>query len=245
MPHHRRRDPRGCPVLAAAVVVSLVPGGGEAAPPTGTASVALGRPVTQTTNGVGDRIAAVLSIVVLFVDRLPARHIFGFKAAPTRSRDSAVQTGDGLALAGIIIGFVTLVDLRLRDRLWIVALTPIHSAITNDITSRAASPNWSRTVKGMPRSLRSRSMRMKRSVARPPTPPAPSSQSTYVSNSSPLTSRHWRGAFLDNPLGTANYTSGTLSPAPSGCPPNTFEAAYDPTQDFSANPDACVVAVTP
>ncbi len=67
-----------------------------------------------------------------------------------------------------------------------------------------------------------------------------------MSNFGPLTTSADGGPYLHNPPGTAGYTveydsSGHVWVAP----PDTFENAYEPAQDFDVNPSACEQAVTP
>ena len=76
-----------------------------------------------------------------------------------------------------------------------------------------------------------------------PSPPAPWSAATYVSNYQPLTTASGGGPFLQSAPGTKHYVieydaAGHVWIAP----PGSYRS-YDVGQDFSANPNICEAAV--
>jgi hypothetical protein len=77
-----------------------------------------------------------------------------------------------------------------------------------------------------------------------PTPPLPWSAANYSANFAPLTSGSGGGPFMHSPPSTDDYvveydSAGQIWVAP----PGIYEAAYNPAQDFDADPDSCLAAV--
>jgi hypothetical protein len=77
-----------------------------------------------------------------------------------------------------------------------------------------------------------------------PTPPLPWNAVNYAANFAPLTSGSAGGPFMHSPPSTDDYvveydSAGHIWVAP----PATYDAAYNPAQDFDTNPDSCLAAV--
>ena len=94
--------------------------------------------MVQKTNG--SAIASlVLSILGLLRDRLLARHHLRTQGAQEIRASGGYEGGEGLATAGIIIGWVTLVLFLSPWSFWIWVFTVIHSDINRRPRNRARS----------------------------------------------------------------------------------------------------------
>jgi hypothetical protein len=143
-------------------------------------------------------------------------------------------------VAGIVIGYVTLVIFVLFIVLWIAVFTTIHSSIDSASSSQplAQCQADTKTVEVAIDAYHAQ----KGSY---PEPPAAWSALTYTSNYAPLNSGTDGGPYLSEPPTTNDYvveydSTGNVWVAP----PNAFEPEAQPNQDVSANPDACDAAVS-
>jgi len=198
----------------------------------------IARPMAQTTNG--SAIASlVLSILGLFGIGSLLGVIFGFKARREIRASGGYQGGDGLALAGIIIGFVTLALFIFVLAIWIVAFTAIRSNISMVSSQQQRILQCESDVKSVETAVAA----YQAEKGSFPDPPAPWSAGTYMINYAPLTSGENGGPYLHLTPGTTDYvveynSTGNVWVAP----PNTFEASFDPNQGLGANPNACEAA---
>ncbi|HEY5384520.1 MAG TPA: DUF4190 domain-containing protein, partial [Acidimicrobiales bacterium] len=202
------------------------------------------RPMVQTTNG--SAIASlVLSILGLFGIGSLLGIIFGYRARREIRAAGGYQSGDGLALAGIIIGYVTLVIFVLVLALWIAAFATIHSAIDTAASSSASSSSSVNQCQADTRSVEIAVDAYHAQKGSFPDPPTAWSAETYASNYSPLTSGVGGGPYLHTPPVPTDYvieydSSGNVWVAP----PNTFEPAMQPGQSLAGNAAACELAVS-
>ena len=92
------------------------------------------RPIVQTTNG--SAVASlVLSVVGLCGIGSLLGIIFGHRARREIRQSGGYQGGDGLALAGIIIGWVTLALWALMITIWIALFATIHNSVDTAASS--------------------------------------------------------------------------------------------------------------
>jgi hypothetical protein len=196
------------------------------------------RPMVQTTNG--SAIASlVLSVLGLFGIGSLLGIIFGHRARREIRQSGGYQGGDGLALAGIIIGYVTLALFVLAIALWITLFMTIRDSVNTTATS---------TVEQCQADMRTVAVAVDAYHAQKgsfPEPPAAWTAETYTSNYSPLTSGANGELFLHLAPATTSYvieydSLGNVWVAP----PNTFEAALQPGQSLDNNADACETAVS-
>jgi hypothetical protein len=219
--------------------------GAYSAPPYMAPPHQMGRPIVQSTNGYA--IASlVLSILgVLGIGSLLGI-IFGVKARREIRDAGGYQGGDGMALAGIIIGIVTLVLFVIFIAIWIALFATLRSTITNAQQQQNAESQSIQSCEADTKVVEVALDAYQAELHSYPTPPAPWSATTYLSNYGPLTADSNGGPFLHSPPSAANYTieydsQGHVWVAP----PETFESSYDPSQDVRLNTAACGVAVTP
>jgi hypothetical protein len=200
-------------------------------PPTGSRSMYGGPPPVPTTNGLAVA-SLVLSVLTLFGIGSLLGIIFGVRARRQIRESRGYQSGDGLALAGIIVGLVTLVVAAIAIALWISLLTVVHSAII--------ATNTTGQCEGEVRSVEIAVTAYHAQTGKFPTPPAPWSAATYASNYEPLTSATNSGPFLNVAPSPNNYvieydSSGNVWVAP----PGQYGATFEPGQGFDTNPSAC------
>jgi len=213
-------------------------------PPLGGFQPTLGRmrPAAQSTNGLA--IASlVLSILGLFGIGSLLGIIFGYKARREIRESRGYQSGDGLALAGIIIGFVTLVLFALAVAFWIAAFATIRS----DVNS-AASPQQAQLVAQCQADVKSVDGALEAYHAETGSlavPTAAWSAGSYASNYGPLTTGSRGDTFLPAAPATSNYVVEYDSADDVWVgPPNSFEQSYVPNQDLGVNAEACQSAVS-
>jgi Domain of unknown function (DUF4190) len=203
-----------------------------------------GPPMAASTNGYA--IASlVCSIVCFFGIGSLLGIIFGVKARREISASRGYQSGDGLALAGIIIGIVTLVVSIVVIGLWISLLVTVNSAIHDSPVTgtQQAVTSCTSDAKIVEVALEA-AKDAPGGTGAYPAPPAPWSAGSYEGNYAVLTSPAGGERFLVGAPATTDYViefdaQGNVWVAP----PGTYETAYDPQQDPAANPDACQVAV--
>jgi Domain of unknown function (DUF4190) len=197
------------------------------------------RPMVQKTNG-----SAVASLVLAILGLCGIGSVlgivFGHKARKEIRASRGYESGEGLATAGIIIGWVTLVLFALLLAVWIWAFTTIHS----DITTVSSQQNQIAQCQADIRVVAVAVTAYQADKGSFPAPAAPWSAETYAGNYGPLTSGGSGGPFLNGIPATADYvveydSSGNVWVAP----PNTFEPSFVPNQGLEANPDACEDAV--
>lgn len=189
-------------------------------------------PVIPTTNGLAVA-SLVLSILTLFGIGSLLGIIFGVRARRQIRESGGYQSGDGLALAGIIIGIVTLIIGIVVIALWISLLTAIHSAIQSTGTEFDQCQADVKTVDIAVQAYQAQKGSF-------PTPPAPWSAATYYSNYGPLTSAASGGEFLHLAPSPDNYvveydSSGNVWVAP----PGQYEPTFQPSQGLDALQSAC------
>ncbi len=207
-------------------------------PSMGAPQPTMARPMVQTTNG--SAVASlVLSILGLFGIGSLLGIIFGYKARREIRGSGGYQSGDGLAIAGIVIGYVTLAIFVLFVVLWIAVFTTIHSSI--DSASSQPVAHCQADTKTVEIAIDA----YQAQKGSYPAPPAAWSASTYASNYAPLTSGTDGGPYLSEPPATNEYvveydSSGNVWVAPA----DAFEPVAQPNQDISANVDACNTAVS-
>jgi Domain of unknown function (DUF4190) len=197
-------------------------------------------PAAQTTNGLA--IASlVLSILGVFGIGSLLGIIFGYKARREIRASRGHQSGDGMALAGIIIGFVTLVVFALVLAFWIAAFASIRSAVDS-----AASPR-AQVVAQCQADVKSVDVALEAYHAETgslPVPTAAWSAGSYASNYGPLTTGAQGDTFLAAAPATSNYVVEYDSAGDVWVgPPNSFEQSYTPNQDQGVNAEACQSAV--
>ena len=200
------------------------------------------RPAAQTTNGLA--IASlVLSILGFFGIGSLLGIIFGYKARREIRESRGYQSGDGLALAGIIIGFVTLVLFTLLLAFWMAAFATFRSA-----ENSAVSPQQAQVVAQCQADVKSVDTALEAYHAETgsiPVPTAAWSAGSYASNYGPLTTGSRGDTFLPAAPATSNYVveyddAGDVWVSPA----NSFEQSYVPNQDLGVNGEACQSAVS-
>lgn len=195
------------------------------------------RPMVQKTNG--SAIASlVLSILGLFGIGSLLGIIFGHRARKEIRASRGYEGGEGLATAGIVIGWVTLVLFALALIFWIWAFTVIHSDV-NASSQQSKIDQCQADV----RSVEIAADAYQAQKGSFPDPTAPWSAETYASNYGPLTTGDT--PYLNASPSTAEYvveydSSGNVWVAP----PNTFDPSFVATESIEANPNACADAVT-
>jgi hypothetical protein len=192
------------------------------------------RAMVQSTNGLA--IASlVLSILTLFGIGSLLGIIFGVRARRQIRESHGYQSGDGLALAGIIIGIVTLVISAIVIALWISLLVTIRSAIVTSNTTNQCQSDV-RVVEVAITAYQAEKGHF-------PIPPSPWSASTYYSNYDALTSTATGESFLHVAPSPSNYVieydaSGNVWVAP----PGQYETTFNPSQGFDTSSSACEAA---
>jgi hypothetical protein len=195
--------------------------------------------MVQKTNG--SAIASlVLSILGLFGIGSLLGIIFGHRARKEIRASGGYEGGEGLATAGIVIGWVTLVLFALALAFWIWAFTVIHSDV-NASSQQNQIDQCQADVKTVEIAVTAYQAQ-KGSF---PDPTAPWRAETYASNYGPLTTGGGDGPYLNGAPSTAYYvveydSSGNVWVAPA----NTFEPSFVANQGFEAGLDACEAAVT-
>jgi hypothetical protein len=198
------------------------------------------RPMVQKTNG--SAIASlVLSILGLFGIGSVLGIIFGHRARKEIRASGGYEGGEGLATAGIVIGWVTLALFAVALAFWIWAFTVIHSEV-NTVSSQQNQIDQCQSDIRVVDVAVTAYQAQKGSF---PDPTAPWSAETYASNYGPLTTGGGGGPYLNGIPSTADYvveydSSGNVWVAP----PNTFEPSFVANQSLQANPNACEDAVT-
>jgi len=207
-------------------------------PSMGSPQPMMTRPMVQTTNG--SAVASlVLSILGLFGIGSLLGIIFGYKARREIRGSGGYQGGDGLAVAGIVIGYVTLILFLLLAAFWVVVFTTVHDRIDSATSEPVAQCQAdSRSVEVAVDAYHAQ----KGSY---PDPPAAWSAGTYTSNYAPLTSGADGGPYLNEPPATNDYviefdSTGNVWVAQ----PDTFEPISQAVQDVGANSGACNAAVS-
>jgi hypothetical protein len=206
-------------------------------PPMMGGSPMMPRPIVQTTNGSAI-VSLVLSVLGLCGIGSLLGIIFGHRARREIRQSGGYQGGDGLALAGIIVGYVSLVLWALVITVWIGLFVTIHnsadsaSSVVNqcqgDIRSVAVAVDAYHAQNGSF-----------------PEPPAAWTAGTYASNYAPLTSETAGGPYLHVPPATAGYvieydSLGNVWVAP----PGNFESSMQPDQTLAGNDDGCQLAIS-
>jgi Domain of unknown function (DUF4190) len=185
----------------------------------------------------------VLSILGFFGIGSLLGIIFGYKARREIRESRGYQSGDGLALAGIIIGFVTLVLFALLLAFWIAAFATIRS----DVNS-AASPQQAQLVAQCQADVKTVDVALAAYHAETSSLPVPTtawSAGSYASNYGPLTTGAQGDTFLSAAPATSNYVVEYDSAGDVWVgPPNSFEQSYNPNQDLGVNAEACRSAVS-
>ena len=195
------------------------------------------RPMVQTTNG--SAVASlVLSVLGLCGIGSLLGIIFGHRARREIRQSGGYQGGDGLALAGIIVGYVSLVLWALVILLWIGLFVTIH----NHADSASSSVNQ---CQGDIRSVAVAVDAYHAQKGSFPEPPAAWTAQTYTSNYAPLTSGVGGGPYLHVPPATGDYvieydSLGNVWVAP----PGNFETAMQPDQTLAGNSADCQLAVS-
>jgi len=195
------------------------------------------RPAVQTTSGLA--IASlVLSILGLFGIGSLLGIIFGYKARREIRESRGSQGGDGLALAGIVVGFVTLVSFALVVAFWIAAFATIRSASSPLQTQAARCQSDVQAVNGALAAYHADTGSL-------PIPTSQWNSASYLSNYGLLTTGTQGDTFLAHAPPTSHYvieydSAGNVWVAPA----NTFELSYTSGQDVAVNGNACQAAVT-
>jgi hypothetical protein len=184
----------------------------------------------------------VLSIVTVLGIGSLLGIVFGFKARREIRESNGYEGGDGLALAGIIIGFVTLAVSIVVLAIWISLFVTVNSAIHSGLDARnqevAACQADAKTVE----------VALTAYEANPtgthayPVPPTAWSATTYFANYGVLD--NGPSPFLRGAPDTSDYvvefdSSGNVWVAPGG----TFEPSFDAQQSFGSNENACAEAI--
>jgi Na+-transporting methylmalonyl-CoA/oxaloacetate decarboxylase gamma subunit len=199
------------------------------------------QPMMRTTNGMA--IASlVLSILGLFGIGSLLGIIFGYKARREIRASRGAEGGDGLALAGIIIGFVTLILFALVLAFWIAAFATIRSD-----QDAAASPQQQQIAQCQA-DTKSVEVAVQAYFAHTdtfPVPAAPWNALSYTANFAPLTTADEGGPYLHEAPETSSYvveydSDGNVWVAPA----NMYGASYTSNQDLGVNSGACQAAVT-
>ncbi len=209
-------------------------------------------PVVARTNGLA--VASfVLSLLGLLGVGSVLGIIFGFRArrAIRWSRDA--QRGDRLALAGIIIGFATLVLFLVALTVGIIAMSSLTTRDSSAIVAAVGPPAQLSSQAAQTADLQCQADLRTVEVAVTaywmdkgtyPSPPNPWSESTYKANYARLTSDVVGGPWLGKAPGADAYVvefdaRGDVWVAPAG----TYEPMYESGQGFDAGAGACRVAV--
>jgi hypothetical protein len=160
--------------------------------------------------------------------------IFGIVARRQIRRSQGRQGGDGLALAGLLVGIVGLLGVALVWGLFFAVQSSIDNASRNQIADCRAD---ARSVETALEAYDAQNMSYPRLLA-------PWSSATYLANYSMLTTaNHNGGPWLGAAPPTGHYViefdsnghvwvQGVLA----------FNSTYDQSQDFATNPNACNVA---
>ncbi len=183
--------------------------------------------------------------------------IYGFRARRDMRWSREAQRGDRLALAGIILGFCTLVLFLVALVVGFIALSGWTSRVTSKIDASAAAAvgepaalsaqTQLAAVQQCQADLRTVDVAVTAywmDMGAYPKPAARWSPATYASNYARLTSRVDGGPWLQRAPSSGAYVveydaAGHVWVAPAG----TYEASFVPSQGLDANPDACRVAV--
>ena len=158
--------------------------------------------------------------------------IFGHRARREIRQSGGYQGGDGLALAGIIVGYVSLVLWALVILLWIGLFVTIHNhaglgLLVGQPMSRRHPLSVAVAVDAYDRAER----------APFPEPPSAWTAQTYTSNYAPLTSGVGGGTL--SPCATRPPPSYVIEYDSLGnvwvAPPGNFESAMQPDQTLAGN----------
>lgn len=196
--------------------------------------------MAQTTNG--SAVASlVLSLAGFFGIGSLLGIIFGYKARRDIRASGGYQGGDGLALAGIIIGYITGALFLLTLVFWFVIFAAVHNG---PLAASSAQQNGIQQCQADVRSVEVAVTAYDAEKGTNPAPPVPWSAATYASDYGPLTSGADGGPYLHVPPDTTDYvieydSSGHVWVAP----PGTFESSFELNQGFDTNPSACAEAV--
>jgi hypothetical protein len=160
--------------------------------------------------------------------------IFGIVARRQIRSSGGRQGGDGVAVAGLVIGIVGLVAVVLFLGLTVAVTTSINSVRRNAVASCQADAKSLETALAAYRAQNGHY------------PPifAPWSSTTYATNYSSLTQANTHGGpWLKQPPGTGNYVIEFDSNGHVWV--NVFDdySGYSPASDFSSNALACNVAI--
>lgn len=191
----------------------------------------------------GKAIASlVLSLLGIFGIGSLLGIIFGYKARREIRESRGTQGGDGLAVAGIIVGFVTLAAFGLVLAFWIAAFATFRSAGSGAVSAQASQiAQCQANVKIVDVAIEA----YHAETGSLPLPSAPWSEGSYTSNYALLTTGSQGDTFLATAPTTSHYvveydSAGDVWVAPA----NTFELSYDAAQDPGVNANACAAAVT-
>ncbi len=210
--------------------------------------------VAPRTNGLA--VASfVLSIIGLVGVGSVLGIILGFRARRDIRWSRGAQRGDRLALAGIIIGFCTLVIFAVALTVGLIAMTSLTTRVRSAIDSSVGAPAQLSPQAAQKAETQCQFDLRTVQVAVTaywmdngayPLPPNRWSASTYAANYARLTSGVDGGPWLDKAPSTDAYvveynSAGDVWVAP----PGTYETLYEPTQglDSGGGAAACDVAV--
>ena len=196
--------------------------------------------MVQKTNG--SAIASlVLSILGLFGIGSLLGIIFGHRARQEIRASGGYQGGDGLATAGIVIGWVTLVLFALALAFWIWAFTVIHSDINRRLRNRTGSISAKRT--SGPSTIAVDAYQAQKGSF--PDPTAPWSAETYASNYGPLTTGSSGGPYLNaSSVDRGLRRRVRLQRQRLGRSAQHLRSLFRRDQSLEANPNACADAVS-
>ena len=187
----------------------------------------------RSTNGLA--IASfVMSLLWFFGISALLAVIFGFVARRQIRVAQGAQGGDGLAIAGIVIGAVGVAG---SIALWVV----LGLAAKNAPNVLSIIPRIECLASG--RSVESALQQYKMVNGAYPTPPGPWSAVNYPNDFTPLTTGMDRGPFLFFMPTTNNFvieydSSGHVWVEG----PGRYDSSYSPAHDFNTSPTACDVA---
>ncbi len=191
------------------------------------------------TNGLA--IASlVLSILCLFGIGSVLGIIFGAKARKEIRWSRGNQGGDGLALAGIIVGICTLTIVVVVATMWVIGFVTLTNHVENGVATSSEVLACQADVKSVDIAVSA----YQAENGTYPTPPALWSAANYQTNYRPLTSGSEGGPWLRSAPSTGMYVieynaAGNVWVTS----PGVYESTPQTDQVLGSNPEACDNAV--
>jgi hypothetical protein len=180
----------------------------------------------------------VLSLVWIWGVGSVLAIIFGFIGRRQIRESGNTQGGDGLAIAGIVIGIAGLVGAILAT----VALAVFTAGVTNTFVNGIRGAEIA-SCRAEAKSVLTAIEAYHAQNGANATVPSAWSASTYTSNFSPLTSGANNGPYLREAPSTSNYVIEYDSAGHVWVEgPGVYDSSYNSGRDFDLNGNACNVA---